>query len=95
MLSPRREIHGADDGVLVVGRHADVDRKVAHRDGVRDRLGAHVEEGDRVRDINGNVVLLLKDVVVYDSAGEETIFDGTPIEMKQMVHKKKKYTYKS
>jgi peptide/nickel transport system substrate-binding protein len=44
-----------------------------------------VEEGDRVKDVDGNVVVLVKDVIVLNSAGEEITFDGTPVEMEQMV----------
>lgn len=44
-----------------------------------------VEEGDRVKDVDGNVVVLVKDVIILNSAGEEIKFDGTSVEMKQMV----------
>ncbi len=42
-----------------------------------------VEEGSRVRDVDGNVVVLVKDVVVRDSAGEKIKFDGSPVEMEK------------
>ena len=44
-----------------------------------------VEEGMRVQDVHGDVVMLVKDVIVRNSAGEEIKFDGTPLEMEQMV----------
>lgn len=46
---------------------------------------AVVSEGDRVKDINGDVVSLVKDVVVINADGEEIKFDGSPLEMAQMV----------
>lgn len=44
-----------------------------------------VNQGDRVMDIKGNVVTLVKDVIVLNSDAEEVKFDGTPMEMRQMV----------
>ncbi len=44
-----------------------------------------VEEGARVKDIHGDVVVLVKDVIVYNSAGAQVRFDGTPVDMEQMV----------
>ncbi|MDX1413964.1 MAG: ABC transporter substrate-binding protein [Candidatus Promineifilaceae bacterium] len=44
-----------------------------------------VEEGERVVDRLGQVVSLLDGVEVVNSAGETATFDGTPLEMEQMV----------
>lgn len=43
------------------------------------------EEGDLVSDVGGNVVRLVNDVTVLNSDGEAIRFDGTPVEMSQMV----------
>ena len=44
-----------------------------------------VNEGDRVVDSLGNIVSLRKDVSVINSSGDAVIFDGTPLEMEQLV----------
>ena len=54
-------------------------------DGDAEIIPVTVEEGERVRDVDGNVVLLVKDVSVLNSAGEEIRFDGIPVEMNQLV----------
>ena len=43
-----------------------------------------VQSGDAVYDVNENVVSLTEGVRVIDSAGQEVVFDGTPIQMNQM-----------
>jgi peptide/nickel transport system substrate-binding protein len=44
-----------------------------------------VNDGDSVVDVDGDVVTLRDGVRIYDLSGEETVFDGTPVVMDQMV----------
>ncbi len=47
--------------------------------------GVAVSEGDVVVDVDGDVVTLRDGVRVFDLAGEEVVFEGTPLVMNQMV----------
>ncbi len=44
-----------------------------------------VNEGSRVVDHRGNILTLHNDVMIINSAGEAVTYEGTPIEMKQMI----------
>ncbi len=53
-------------------------------DGDAQRIQVTVREGDRVVDVNGNVVSLRKGVVVSDASGEDVAYVDEPLEMEQL-----------
>lgn len=48
-------------------------------------MSTTVSEGDRVVDVDGEVVLLSEGTVIADVDGNEIVFDGTPVRMPQLV----------
>ncbi|MFN2189806.1 MAG: hypothetical protein ACK2T3_13660, partial [Candidatus Promineifilaceae bacterium] len=54
-------------------------------DGDAEFMVAAVEEGDVIVDANGDVVTLRDGTRLFNSAGEEIVFAGEPVEMSQMV----------